>query len=434
MDRARKAAVQALVRLHGGSYTAEALDAVLSQVELSPQDRAFAAALFFTTAERLATLDYLLAPLCRRPLEKLDVEVRAILETGLCQMRYMRVPNRAAVNEAVALARALRKTSAGGFINAVLRRGASAEMGAGAFSCEEERVAVEYSLSRPVAAAILRALPGCYEEYLAASWARGETALRVNCLRTGEEELAEKLQAAGAAVRPGPLPGCLLAKLPGSVAGQPQFEAGLYHVQDPASQFAAISVQPKAGQKVLDLCAAPGGKSATLAQMMGGGAGLTVCDVNPARLEKARGLLKQLGIRGAVFMENDASVYNKALCGQDAVLCDVPCSGLGVLAAKPDLRYGQGENFAALPALQLKILQTAARYVKKGGRLVYSTCTIREEENRQVVQGFLASAQDFALIPPPISMENTMVEEKMVTFLPQNTPTAGFFVASMERL
>ncbi len=434
MDRARKAAVQAVMRLHGGSYTAEAADAALSQPGLSPQDRAFAAALFFATAEHLATLDWLLAPLCSRGLEKLDVEVRAILETGLCQMRYMRVPARAAVNEAVALARAFRKTSAGGFINAVLRRAASAELEAGAFSCEEERVAAVYSLSRPVAAAILRALPGDYEAYLGASWSNGETALRVNSLRTGEAELASSLEAGGCAVRPGPLAGCLWARLPGGVAGQPQFQAGLYHVQDPASQAACACLGAAPGKKLLDLCAAPGGKSATLAQQMGGGAGLTVCDVNPARLEKARGLFARLGIEGAEFLENDGRVYREALAGQDAVLCDVPCSGLGVLAAKPDLRYGSGENYAALPALQLKILETAARYVKQGGRLVYSTCTIRAEENQSVVKAFLAKAPHFALAPPLLSLENAIIKEKMMTFLPQNTQTAGFFVASMERL
>ncbi|MDL2253208.1 16S rRNA (cytosine(967)-C(5))-methyltransferase RsmB [Ruminococcaceae bacterium OttesenSCG-928-I18] len=434
MDKARRAAVLALMQLHRGRYTADAADSVLSASSLSPRDGAFAAAVFFTAAEHLYTLDTLLRPFSRRPLEKLDLEVRAILETALAQILYMRVPARAAVNEAVSLAAVFKKGSAGGFINAVLRKAASAELPVDAFSSEEERICVLYSLSRPVAAALMKAMPDDYEAFLKASWYSEELGLRVNTLKTTREELSAALAEQGHKVRPGPLPNALWARISGGVAAEPLFESGLYHVQNGASQYACACVEARAGMRVLDLCAAPGGKSATLAEEMGGGQGLTVCDVNKARLAKAVDLFRRLGIVDAVFLENDAAGYEKSLEGQDAVLCDVPCSGLGVLATKPDLRYGGGENYENLPSLQLKILATAARYVKQGGRLVYSTCTVRQEENEQVVHAFLAKMPNFRLLEPYICPQNALVRDKMMTILPQNTGLAGFFVASMERL
>ncbi len=434
MDKARRAAAVALVRMHGGQYTAEALDAALKQQALSQRERAFAASLFLHTAEHLVTLDVLLLPFLRRPMAKLDVEVRAILETGLCQIRYMQVPTRAAIHEAVNLTRGLGKSSAAGFVNAVLRKAATASLPNTAEMTEEERICTEHSVSPAVAKALVEALAQDCDAYLKASHSDGTFCLRVNTLRTTQVELEKNLLLAGAEVSNGLLPHSLRVRLAGGVVNDPLFEKGMYHVQDFASQFAAMVLQAQPGQRILDLCAAPGGKSATLAQCMQGGHGLTVCDVNSARLQRAKDLFARLGIENAIFMENDAAEYRKELAGQDAVLCDVPCSGLGVLASKPDLRYGDGAHFAQLPPLQLRILQTASRYVRVGGRLIYATCTPRPAENAEVVRAFLAEHSGYVLVLPENIPKNVCIDEKMMTFLPQNTNTAGFFVASMERI
>ncbi len=434
MDKARRAAAVAIMQMHGGRYASEALHVALKKEKLSQRESAFASSLFFHTAEHLITLDVLLLPFLRRSLDKLDVEVRAVLETGLCQMRYMQVPNHAAIHEAVALTRGFGKSSAAGFVNAVLRKASTATAIDDADMTKIENVCAKYSVSSAVAEALMDALPQEYEAYLQACYSQGALSIRVNTLRIEEKELKEKFLRQKTHVESGMHQNSLRIQLSGGVANDEFFAQGFYHVQDFASQYAALCLQAKKGMRVLDLCAAPGGKSATLAQEMQGGEGLTVCDVNETRLQRAKSLFSSLGIEGAHFLQNDASVYNKELEAQDAVLCDVPCSGLGVLATKPDLRYTSGDHFSNLPALQLSILQTAARYVRVGGRLVYSTCTPLCVENEQVVQAFLQKGDCFKLFLPKDVPKNVCIRNDMLYFLPQNTNTSGFFIACMERI
>lgn len=441
MDRARKAAVGALIKVHGGGWSNLSLKNVLAAPSLSLRDRAFAAALFYGTAERLVTLDYLIAPLLKKPLERLDVEVRAVLETGLYQMLYMHVPPRAAVDEAVKLTRGFGKSSAAGFVNAVLRRLEDPAPPKGPFADETERVSVLYSVSPAVARALMAALPGEYEAYLAASFRAPRLCLRTNTFKTTTDKLEAALRQKGADVqRSDGLKDCLYVDLPGGVAGEGLFEEGLYQVQGEASQYAVACLAPRHGERVLDLCAAPGGKSAMAAMLMGAspgerpGAGVWACDVRENRVElMARGM-KRMGLGGVRVLQNDASKANAALAGFDRVLCDAPCSGLGVLGKKPDLRYGDGGNWRQLEKLQAQILQNAAAATKRGGRLVYATCTIRREENENIVRGFLAQNEDFALVVPPKAPEGAVVRDNMMTILPQKTGLDGFFVATLERL
>lgn len=224
------------------------------------------------------------------------------------------------------------------------------------------------------------------------------------------------------------------SRLPGVVTDDEAFKEGLYHVQGLASQLACACLGVKPGHKVLDLCAAPGGKTATLAQYLGGGAGLTACELRENRLPLISQTLQRLGITGAEVLLNDGTVYTPVLAGQDRVLCDVPCSGLGVLAQKPDLRLADGANFEQLPTLQLKLLSTAARYLKQGGRLVYSTCTVRRQENQAVVQAFLAQTPGYRLVPPAVQPPGAVPENGMMTLLPHTTGTDGFFVATIEKI
>lgn len=436
-DAARRAAAQAVVRVHNGGWANLTAKSVLDASGLNPRDRAFANTLFYGTVERLVTLDYRLAPLLKKPLNKLDVEVRAILETGLYQILYMNVPPRAAVDESVKLARALGKTSASGFVNAVLRRAAQNKEAVHEFSNNIERVCITWSVSEQVAQAVMQALPHDYDAFFEASFSKPDICLRVNTFKTTAAGLAHDLEEEGADVCAGSVPNALYIKMPGGVNGNLLFKDGMYHVQGEASQYACACVDAQQGHHVLDLCAAPGGKTATLAQNMGGFAlegKLTSCDVRSNRLPLIRQNLDRLGIQGVNVLLNDATKYNPDLTGQDRVLCDVPCSGLGVLAKKPDIRYSDGENFTTLPALQLEILRTAAQYVKQGGQIIYSTCTILPEENSQVVHAFLAESKEFVLAPLPAPPTGAVVQNKMVTLLPHKTGLDGFFVASLLKL
>lgn len=433
-DKARYAAVAALVRMHRGGYANLTAKALWAQHGLDARQTAFANRLFYTCAERLLTLDALLAPFIKQGLHKLDVEVRAILETGLAQMQYMQVPPRAAVHEAVQLTRAFKKSSASGLVNAVLRKAGQAKVEELQFASEEERISVLYSVGLPVARAVMQAFPKEYENFLAASFTQPELCLRANSLKTNAKQLAQLLQGKQVQTRPGQLPGSLYANIPGDISQEEYFKQGFYHVQGEASQYACANLQAGPGLQVLDACAAPGGKTATLAQYMEGGTGLTAQELRENRLPLITQALQRLGIEGVQTVLGNAAQYNPALAGQHRVLCDVPCSGLGVLAKKPDIRYAQGDNWEALPELQLAILTTSAQYVRQGGRLVYSTCTVRPQENAQVVKAFLHIHPDFTLVQPKISPMGALINEKMMTILPHLAGLDGFFVATLERL
>ncbi len=441
IDPARKAAVTALIQLHRGGWSNLSLKNALAPLSLSLRQRAFASALFYGTAERLVTLDYMLAPHLRRKIDKLDVEVRAALETGLYQIHFMDVPARAAVNEAVKLTRHFRKASAAGFVNAVLRKAAKKPLPQGPFENEAERLSVLYSVSPVVAAALMQALPDDCEAFLGAAFEAPPLTIHTNLYKTTAKALEEKLLASGATTEETPLDGGFNVTLATGVAGDALYQEGYYYVQGLASRYATACLNAKSSDAVLDLCAAPGGKTAALAMAMfdpaaahKAGQGITACDMDTHRVNLLQASLDRLGLDGVTACINDAAVYNDTLGHFDKILCDVPCSGLGTIAKKPDLRYGTGENWAELEALQTEILQTAGRYLAKGGRLVYSTCTVRRQENQDIVNNFLKKNDDFRVIEPPAKPENAILEDNMMLLLPHKTGLDGFFVATLERV
>ena len=433
----RALAVRALMRQERDGYANLVLDAELKRCAppLSARDAAFAARIFYTAVVRQRLLDCCLAQFVRQPLAKLDAPVRAILRAGLAQAKFLNVPVSAAVNESVKLTRAFGKSSAAGMVNAVLRRAAAFAPDPAAFPDDAQRLAVLYSLSDPVARLLLR-------HYGAEAFAMAEafyaqpgrpTAVRVNTLRVGDEELAAQLTAAGCRVEPGPWPHCLLAQFAGSPAATDAFRRGLYHVQGLASQFAADCLDARPGQRVLDLCAAPGGKSLTLACAMQNTGELVSCDAVASRLPLIEAAFARCGVACGRVLQNDAAVPNPALGQFDRILCDVPCSGLGVIGKKPDVRYKTLEGLASLVALQAKILETAAAMLAPGGVLVYSTCTVNPDENENQVRAFCAAHPEFAVLPPRTLPQGAAAGEYGALLLPHKTGTDGFFAAILAR-
>ena len=435
LSSAREAAVQALVRTEEGGYSNLVLKSQLARFGGTAQERAFAAAVFYGTVERKNTLDYCLGKFLQKPLFRLDAPVRAILRAGLYQAKYMQsVPVHAAVSESVALCRRMRKASAAGLINAVLRRAAAVDVGKETFESETQRLCVQYSVSQPVAELLQRRLPTYAERLLAASFEKPALAVRVNTLRTTPQALSAQLAAHGVKARPGRVANSLLLEGAGDVAALPEFCSGLFHVQSEASQAACAALAPRPGEKVLDMCAAPGGKSATLAQYMENKGALFSRDAVQSRVPLIDEALARLGVSCAHTCCADARVYDAALAGADAVLCDVPCTGLGVLAKKPDIRYKSLEGLEELYTVQRAILETSARYVKPGGRLVYSTCTVNPQENEAAVQAFLAGHPGFCLRRAGCVVPGALEADGMAVLLPFFTQTDGFFIASLERL
>lgn len=436
---ARYLAVQALLRQEEGGYSSLVLDAELKKHPLPPQEKAFAGAVFYAVLEHQATLDYLLDKFLQKKILKLDGAVRAILRSGLAQVRYMKVPPSAAVNEAVRLTRAFKKSSAAGMVNAVLRRAAAlpADLTAEPFENELQRLAVLGSASLPVAAFFAENYPQEALQLLTVTAAGSPTALRANPLRTDTAALCKALLAEGARqAEPGPFPGCVLARLPGSPADSAAFRAGLYHVEGQTSQLAALALGAQPGETVVDLCAAPGGKTLTIAQQMGDRGRLYSCDVTPNRVSLIQKAAARMGLGCVRALCNDAARYNGELAGADRILADVPCSGLGILAKKPDIRYKTLETLPELEALQQRILENAARTLRPGGRLVYSTCTVNPEENQRQIERFLNNHPEFRLCPPlpaelcPAGMVDTGFGWLS---LPNRTGLDGFFIAAAEK-
>ena len=431
----RRLAVKALIHQEQAGYANLVLDAELKKCTppLDSRDAAFAARIFYTTLERLPLLDYRINQFTKKPVAKLDAPVRAVLRAGLAQALYMNVPLPAAVNESVKLTGALGKSSAAGMVNAVLRRAAAADVSEADFADPLDRLSIYYCLSRPVAELFYAQFGAEAFPLAAAFYEKPKTTIRVNTLRTNDTALTALLQQEGHTVTPGPWPGALVVEFAGSPAASAAFKKGLFHVQGLASQFAALCVDAQPGQQVLDLCAAPGGKSLTLAEAMQDKGQLVSGEFVPARVPLLQQAFDRCGITCAVAVENDATQHNSDWPTFDRVLCDVPCSGLGVIAKKPDIRYKDLDGIENLLAAQQKILQNGADSLAENGRLVYSTCTVNDKENQAQVEKFLSANPDFHVVLPKTAVPGADITPLGTLFLPHRTGTDGFFAAILER-
>ena len=257
--------------------------------------------------------------------------------------------------------------------------------------------------------------------------------VRVNTMKNTPEQAKEELEAAGLTVQPHEAFPEILLCSGGDAAALPAFIEGRVTVQDAASALAAAVADPKPGSTVLDCCAAPGGKSFAMAEKMQGKGSVTSCDIYEHKLKRIRDGAARLGLPNIRTELQDASVCREEWKDSaDVVLCDVPCSGLGIIRKKPEIRFKNPDEIRTLPEIQARILANCAQYVKKGGTLVYSTCTILQRENEDVVRAFLTENPEFEAVSwtHPVCGERT---DGMVTLLPPVHNTDGFFIAKMHR-
>lgn len=398
MQSARLLAVKLLCRTEeDGSYSNLLLDQSLADAQLSPPDKKLCAQLYYGVIERRLTLLHILRTYSKKPPEKLDTIIRNILYLGLYQLAYCdRIPDRAAVNESVLLTKQCKKASASGFVNAVLRSflrdNKTIRMPEDAW----QRCEVEYS----VPAALCRRLAEergmeFTQAFLADALRTPPTTIRLNPLCGTVQALEEEGFS--------PVP---IERLPyaytisaADVRKSKAFSAGMFHVQDLSSQLCCAILAPKPEETVLDMCAAPGGKTFTMAQMMENRGTVLAFDLHEHRAKLIDDGAKRLGLTCISARTGDASQFSPDLPKADRILCDVPCSGFGVIRRKPEIRYKPLTDFQELPELQYRILENAARYLKKGGTLVYSTCTVLQAENEAVVERFLAVHPEFELVP-----------------------------------
>lgn len=429
----RKLAIDALVRAaRDGKYLNLELDSSLSRHELSPADRALLTALVYGTCERALTLDREIEVLSGRPTDRLDAETLAALRLGIYQILYTdKIPPHAAVNETVAAAPARSR----GLVNAVLRR--SLREGARPHLPPDdgtaEYLSLAYSVPLPIVNSWLRDYGALARMLCEAANHTPPVTLRVNTLKTDARELLRRFCDSGVEAEANAICADMIdIRRASAVTGLYGYGDGLWFVEDAASRIAVAASGVRPGDTVIDTCSAPGGKSFSSAIDMGGRGKIHAFDIHENKLSLIRSGAERLGIDIISVEARDARTPDPALLlTADVVICDAPCSGLGVIAKKPDIRYRDMELAAGLPRVQSEILAAASAYVKPGGTLVYSTCTLLKAENEGVAAGFLDSHPDFSA--EPFSVYGIDAPDGMLTLLPPVHGTDGFFIAKLKR-
>ncbi len=420
-----------------GKYTNLELSSVIKKYRFEGLDKSFFTALFYGTVEKMLTLDYCIGKLSTVKTEKIDNMVMCLLRTGLYQILFMdKVPDSAAVNESVELAKRYCPKSSVGYVNAVLRSASRSKEKL--FSqMQNEKGLKAVSVMASIPQDILEVWESSYGRKTAVDIAAYFMAalpyvtLRTNTLKISRERMIDSLGNIATASKITPSAIRLSGSFP--VEEIYGFDEGLFFVQDEASQLAASFINPQIvpeGGIVVDVCACPGGKSFSAAINLSDKAKIYSFDLHANKLSLIEKGAQRLGIENITVAARDARTNDETLVGKaDAVICDVPCSGLGVIAKKPDIRYKPVSESERLPEIQKAILLSASRYLKKGGVLIYSTCTLNKSENEDVVQDFLEKNPDFAL------SEDIIIGEKkgLATIFPQEYSTDGFFIAKIIR-
>lgn len=443
----RELAAEILTRVDvDRAYADILLDQTLKYASLAGPDRGLLTEIVYGTLRWRGWIDWILARVLTRPLEKLNPFLRNVLRAGLYQMLYLkRVPEYAVVNEAVELAKRFGGQETAGMMNAVLRRAAR----------EKATFHLPDAALNPAAYLAAR---WSHPEWLVRKWlddfsfahteallqANNEEAslvVRANRLKTSAETLVEQFRAGGfegTAGRWSPQavqlnPGARVAELPG-------FREGLFQVQGEASQIVAYLLRPQPGERVLDACAAPGGKTTHLAELMEDKGEVIAADLSQRGLEKVKENMHRLGITSVRCFAADVTQRLEGPLSRpyDRILVDAPCSGLGTLRSHPEIKWHRGpEDIERLARVQRKILHNVLRYLKQGGVLVYATCTLTREENETLIAEVLRSER--GLMPEDAAkylpeQARGMVSGKYFTALPHRHDTDGFFAARIKKV
>lgn len=417
----------------GKSFSNIAIDTAIRRGSLSPADRALLTALFYGAIEKKLTLDYIIDSLSSIPKSKIEKDTRNALRLGIYQLAFMdKIPSHAAVNETVSLVGGRSRS----FVNAILRRYLR-EADSIVFPARSADItkylSVKYSVAEPLVKALITSLgeDEC-ESFLSAISKPAPITLRTNTLKISRDALIARLadRFPNAQKTDSAPEGVLLGH--GSIADLDEHAEGLCFVQDEASQIATAALGATAGDIVIDACACPGSKTFGAAISMNNEGEIFAFDIHENKLSLICDGASRLGISIISAAARDARDPLHELIGKaDRVICDVPCSGFGVMAKKPELRYKDPAESERLPDIQLAILESCSKYLRAGGVLVYSTCTVLSEENESNVKRFLDRNPEFAL--SPFSVGSISAEDGMITLMPDRHKTDGFFIARLVR-
>lgn len=381
---------------HDKAYSNITLDSVLNKYEATSS--AFVCALVYGVLERKITLDYYLSKVLTQPIKKLNPQVLTILRLGVYQLKYMdKVPVSAAVNESVKLSRKTKCSFASGLINSVLRKISTTNIDLPKSDNNIYDLSIRYSCPEGLVSQFVEDYGYTYtEKILSASVGSVPTFIRVNTLKTTAKDLIDKLAKEDIIAKMSQVNNTSLEIVSGSSVFKSNcYKEGLFHAQDLASQQCIENFAPQKGEIVFDMCAAPGGKSFTMAQLMENCGKIYAFDLYDHKIKLINDGAKRLGIDIISAQIGDASVFNNDLPKADRILCDVPCAGLGVIRRKPEIKYKDFSFIDKLCELQYNILNNASLYLKDKGVLMYSTCSLSKKENQDICRRFLDEHKDF---------------------------------------
>lgn len=432
MKSARQTAFEILNKIQrDNSYSNLALDHALDKADTDNKDKKFVSALVYGVTERRITLDYNLSLYLSQPIKKLKPEVLTALRLGAYQILFMdKIPVSAAVNESVKLAKKNGAAFASGLVNAVLRKIISNGLKT------DGSMSVNYSAPQWLCDMWCRSYGReNAEKLLEASFGAVDTVLRVNTEKIDADNLINLLAEEGFDCETsGNVENSAVVKSGGAVHKTEAYKNGLFHVQDAASQLCCKALGVQENETVIDICAAPGGKSFTLAENMNNTGRIISCDIYEHRLKLISDGAERLGLTNIETVRNDGNVFNPDFPLADKILCDVPCSGLGVIRKKPEIRFKKSEEVDKLQDLQYSIMCISSRYLKIGGVMVYSTCSLNPNENEKIVEKFLTEHDNFEGVRVLSDISRYGVDTDYLTLMPQIHGCDGFFISAVRRI
>lgn len=433
---ARQIAYEILLKIEvDEAYSNLAIDSAVKMYNPDSTDCAFISRLVYGVTERKITLDYAISQYLSKPINKTKPEILTVLRLGAYQLLYMdKIPHSAAVNESVKLAKTNKCDYAAGLINAVLRKISQNGLDLNKISSETEKISVTYSMPEDTVKFLIHHYgKENTEAFLKASLEPKAIFIRVNTVKTTTEELKALLLKEDVKVFDTYMKNALKIEINNAIYNLESFKNGLFHVEDISSQLCVEALELFPDATAIDVCAAPGGKTFTAAQYMENKGILYSCDVYSQRTDLIKEGAERLGLDCIKPFVNDATVFNEALPQMDRVLCDVPCSGLGIIGKKPEIKYKKLDDTKPLLPIQKQILETSSKYVKSGGRLVYSTCSVNPNENRKICDAFLKDNPDFFSVKVLPHIERAVDEGDYLTLFPHKNNCDGFFVAAFHR-
>ncbi|MBL1228367.1 16S rRNA (cytosine(967)-C(5))-methyltransferase RsmB [Enterococcus sp. BWB1-3] len=440
----RYAALETIERVDtGGAYSNLLLSEMIEKSKLSAQDGRLFTELVYGTLSRKLLLEYYLSPFIKKA-KKVDNWVKNLLILSIYQSVYLdKVPDHAIINEAVEIAKERGNSGIGKFVNGVLRtiqREGLPEVEK--ISDPMERLSAEISMPLWLTEKLVSQIGIDETKKLGLSlFERSHASARVDVQRLDRTTVIEELSEDGIEAVPSEISPYGIVAEKGFLAGSQLFKAGEITIQDESSMLAAPALQVEAQHRVLDACAAPGGKTTHIATFLDAAKGgkVTALDIHPHKIKLIKENAARLGLTGLVeTKELDARKVNEHFPAEtfDRILVDAPCSGLGLMRRKPDIKYHKtAGDFEQLPKIQLEILENTAQTLKQWGIMVYSTCTIAKEENQEVVAAFLSKHPEFKKIDVQVSeILETSIEDQMLTIYPHQFLTDGFFICCMQKV